>query len=103
MGVLESVDLKQKNFPYRKNYEEFYQKYELLSPLYGQCRYDNMKKDAYDFRQLSCDIVRDTLKQFGKEYYALGLTKIFMMLEVVALFDKAVHKMVSIISNKCSM
>lgn len=35
MGVLESVDLKQKNFPYRKNYEEFYQRYELLSPLYA--------------------------------------------------------------------
>jgi myosin heavy subunit len=49
MGVLESVDLKQKNFPYRKNYEEFYSRYELLSPLYGQCRYDNMDKTAYDF------------------------------------------------------
>ena len=24
MGVLESVDLKQKNYPYRKKYEEFY-------------------------------------------------------------------------------
>jgi len=50
MGVLESVDLKQKNFPYRKNYEEFYQRYELLSPLYGRCRYDNMVKSEYDFR-----------------------------------------------------
>mmetsp|Transcript_29119 Transcript_29119/g.28163 ORF Transcript_29119/g.28163 Transcript_29119/m.28163 type:complete len:96 (+) Transcript_29119:1919-2206(+) len=35
MGVLESVSLKQKNFPYRKGFEEFYAKYELLSPLYG--------------------------------------------------------------------
>ena len=96
MGVLESVDLKQKNFPYRKNYEEFYSRYELLSPLYGKCRYDNMVKGAYDFRELSCNIVRDTLKEFGQEYYALGRSKIFMMLEVVALFDKAVQKMVII-------
>ena len=50
MGVLESVNLKQKNFPYRKTYEEFYARYELLSPLYGVCRYDNMDKSAYDFR-----------------------------------------------------
>lgn len=54
-----------------------------------------MDKSAYDFRQLSVNIVDSTLKGFGQEYYALGRTKIFMMLEVVALFDKAVQKMVS--------
>jgi myosin heavy subunit len=98
MGVLESVDLKQKNFPYRKNYEEFYARYELLSPIYGKCRYDNMDKGAYDFRELSVSIVKITLQEFGKEYYALGTTKIFMMLEVVALFDKAIQKMVTYFS-----
>lgn len=67
MGVLESVDLKQKNFPYRINYEEFYQRYEMLSPIYGRCRYDNMVKSEYDFRQLSVDIVRDCLKDAVKE------------------------------------
>jgi myosin heavy subunit len=35
MGVLESVDLKQKNFPIRKRWEEFYAEYELLSPRYA--------------------------------------------------------------------
>jgi myosin heavy subunit len=35
MGVLESIDLKQKNYPFRKSFEEFYAKYELLSPIYG--------------------------------------------------------------------
>lgn len=60
MGVLESVDLKQKNFPYRKYYEDFYARYELLGPIYGQCRYDNMvDKSAYNFRQLSINIVHD--------------------------------------------
>jgi myosin heavy subunit len=49
-----------------------------------------MIKENYDFRQLSVNIVKDTLKDFASEYYALGNTKIFMMLEVVALFDKAV-------------
>lgn len=56
-----------------------------------------MVKSEYDFRQLSVDIVRDTLKDAVKEYYALGRSKIFMMMEVVALFDKAVHKMVRIL------
>ena len=100
MGVLESVDLKQKNFPYRKYYEEFYQKYEMLGPLYGSCRYDNMTdKSKYNFRELAIGIVTDQLKQHCKEYYALGRNKIFMMLEVVALLDKAMWKAVSSFIN----
>ena len=39
MGVMESVALKQKNFPFRKKFEEFYAEYELLSPKYAQKRY----------------------------------------------------------------
>jgi len=35
MGVMESVDLKQKNFPIRKRWEEFYAEFELLSPRYA--------------------------------------------------------------------
>lgn len=58
MGVLESVDLKQKNFPYRKYYDEFYHRYEILSPLYGSCRYHNMTdKSRYNFRELTIGIV----------------------------------------------
>ena len=39
MGVMESVALKQKNFPFRKKFEEFYAEYELLSPRYAQKSY----------------------------------------------------------------
>ena len=35
MGVLESVDLKQKNYPFRKKFEEFYAEYELLGSRYS--------------------------------------------------------------------
>lgn len=43
MGVLESVDLKQKNYPFRKKFEEFYAEYELLSSRYATMRYYQMK------------------------------------------------------------
>ena len=39
MGVLESVNLKQKNFPFRRKYEEFYADFEILSPHFAQERY----------------------------------------------------------------
>ena len=39
MGVMESVALKQKNFPFRKKFEDFYAEYEILSPRYAQVRY----------------------------------------------------------------
>ena len=42
MGVLESIKVKQENFPYRKSYEEFYKQYELLSPAYSEGRYAMM-------------------------------------------------------------
>ena len=50
MGVLESVDLKQKNFPFRKKFEEFYAEYELLSPHYAVERYYQMDKASVDFK-----------------------------------------------------
>jgi myosin heavy subunit len=40
MGVLESVKLKQDNFPFRKKYEEFYADYELLSEHFAVERFD---------------------------------------------------------------
>jgi len=49
MGVMESVALKQKNFPFRKKFEEFYAEYELLSPRYAQKRYYQMDKGSEDF------------------------------------------------------
>lgn len=49
MGVMESVALKQKNFPFRKKFEEFYAEYELLSPRYAQKRYYQMQKESEDF------------------------------------------------------
>ena len=59
MGVLESVDLKQKNFPFRKKFEEFYSEYELLSPRFATIRYYQMKQrnSPEDFEALSKDIV----------------------------------------------
>jgi myosin heavy subunit len=75
----------------------FYARYELLSPIYGQCRYEKMVKDSYDFRTLSLGIVKDVLGGFRPELYALGRTKVFMMSEIVALFEKAMSKMVSML------
>ena len=78
---MESVDLKQKNFPFRKRFEEFYAEYELLSPRYAQVRYYQMKKESEDFKALSTAIVLESMQDCGKEFYAIGNTKILMMPE----------------------
>ena len=60
MGVLESIKVKQENFPYRKKYEEFYRIYELLSPAYVNGRYDMMSENeraTKDWNKLSKEIV----------------------------------------------
>jgi myosin heavy subunit len=96
MGVLESIDLKQKNYPYRKSFEEFYQRYEIISPIFGTQRYDQMDKGSTDFRQLSSEIIKDTLLGFGSDLYAIGNTKILMRNEIVAVLDRAKGKAVTI-------
>ena len=59
MGVLESVDLKQKNFPFRKKFEEFYSDFELLSPRFATLRYYQMKQrnSPENWEALSTDIM----------------------------------------------
>ena len=96
MGILESIDVKQKNYPFRKNFEEFYHRYELLSPLYGTMRYDQMPKNS-DFRSMSESILKEALNGLGGEFYAVGKTKILMRNELVALLEKAKYKAVSLI------
>ena len=79
MGVLESVDLKQKNYPFRKKFEEFYAEYELLSPRYAAVRYYMMNKHAEDFKALTLQIFDLCLLNLGKDKYAIGNTKVLMM------------------------
>lgn len=62
---MESVDLKQKNFPFRKKFEEFYAEYELLSPRYASKRYYQMDKGSEDFEKLAKDIVIDGMQGCG--------------------------------------
>ena len=57
MGVLESVELKQKNFPFRKKFEDFYSDYELLSPRYATIRYYQMNKASEDFETMAKQIM----------------------------------------------
>ena len=82
MGVLESVELKQKNFPFRKKFEEFYAEFELLSPRFAQVRYMQMDKNSEDFEGMSKKIVTESMKGLAADFYALGNTKILMMPEV---------------------
>lgn len=65
MGVMESVALKQKNFPFRKKFEEFYAEYELLSPRYAQKRYYQMDKGAEDFETMAKNIVTESMQGCG--------------------------------------
>jgi myosin heavy subunit len=88
MGVLESVKLKQDNFPFRKKYDEFYADYELLSEHFAVERYDQMAKSS-DFEGYSKKIVESCMHGLGQEFYALGKTKVLAMPEAKAVWDTA--------------
>ena len=61
MGVLESIRVKQENFPYRYKYEEFYKNFELLSPAFVEGRYDLMTPDqrlSKEWKNLTEEIIK---------------------------------------------
>lgn len=92
MGVLESVDLKQKNYPFRKKFEEFYSDYELLSPRYAEKRYYQMDKGSEDFKALTVDIFALCLLGLGGDKYAIGNTKVLMMPQIKQVLDICIEK-----------
>ena len=97
MGVLESVDLKQKNYPFRKKFEEFYEEYELLSSRYSEIRYYQMTPDIKaneNFKGHVQEIFRKCVGDIGGEgeKYAIGRSKVLMMPTIKTILDKCMAK-----------
>lgn len=95
MGVLESIKVKQENYPYRKTFEEFYKQYELLSDEYANGKYSMMKpekKMSINWRQRTEDIITKVFSALGNadeynKFYAMGKTKILQMSEIKSVLD----------------
>lgn len=51
-----------------------------------------MDKGSEDFQKLACDIVTECMQGCGKEYYALGNTKILMMPEARTVIEECMKK-----------
>ena len=106
MGVLESIKVKQENYPYRYKYEEFYRTFELLSPEYVAGRYDLMSeatlrsKDPY-WRDYTIDILKQAFGPCDEAEYAdffkCGRTKILMDPECKLVLDESRAIAVSLI------
>jgi myosin heavy subunit len=106
MGVLESIKVKQENFPYRKKYEDFYRLYEILSPGFAEGRYDTMpestremKRDESNpkgFKMLSEEIIKRVFSPLDQSeyshFYKCGRTKILKMAEVRAALQASRNK-----------
>jgi myosin heavy subunit len=101
MGVLESIRVKQENFPYRYKYEDFYRNYELLSPEYTKGRYDLMtesdrrsKEDKWP--QYAEEILKVAFAPMQAEEWAHlkanGVTRLLMHAECKMVLDKCKSK-----------
>lgn len=99
MGVLESIRVKQENFPYRYKYEDFYKNYELLSSAYVEGRYDLMSQDQKNMKkwnELGKEIMLRVFAPLAPEeyqdFFAEGRTKIMMHAEAKAVVDASKNK-----------
>ena len=89
MGVLESIEVKQKNFPYRRKFAEFYQRYEDLCSLSGSKRFATLVSENADFKNLSEMIITETFRDLAEGLFAFGYNKIFCKNELVLVLEKA--------------
>lgn len=92
MGVLESIEVKQKNFPYRRKFVEFYQRYEDLCSTSASKRFEVMVQEGADFEKLCHQIIEETLRGHAEGLYAFGHRKIFLKNELVQVIEKARSK-----------
>jgi len=92
MGVLESIEVKQKNFPFRRKFNEFYHRYEDLCSISSSKRYDMLIGENADFKQLCEQVLKETLRDFADELYAFGHVKIFCKNELILVLEKARSK-----------
>ena len=92
MGVLESIEVKQKNYPYRRKFNEFYHRYEDLCPSTASQRYHTLEEAGADFRKLSEEILQCTFRGLADGLFAFGHQKVFLKNELVQVLEKARFK-----------
>lgn len=72
MGVLESIEVKQKNYPYRRKFIEFYQRYEDLCSASATKRFEEYVAQKADFEALSRKILEETFHGCANDMFAFG-------------------------------
>lgn len=78
MGVLESIKVKQINYPYWRTYQDFYEWYEQLCSLSATVWYPQLVHENANFKSLSKWLLDETLQGKGRELFEFGHTKLFM-------------------------
>ena len=78
MGVLESIKVKQINYPYWRTYQDFYERYEQLCSLSATVWYPQLVQENANFKSLSKWLLDETLQGKGWELFEFGITKLFM-------------------------
>lgn len=92
MGVLESIEVKQKNYPYRRKFIEFYQRYEDLCSASATKRFEKYVADGADFEALCRKTLEETFHGLANDLFDFGHSKVFCKNELVYVMEKARSK-----------
>lgn len=92
MGVLESIRVKQINFPYRARFMDFYQNYEVLGSQSATMRFQRLKEQGADFKELSVRIMNEVFQGEGQGKFEIGQTKIFMKAAMLSVIEDCLRK-----------
>jgi len=92
MGVLESIEVKQKNYPYRRKFIDFYRRYEDLCSASASKRFAAYEAEGADFEKLCKQLLDETLHGLADGLFEFGHRKVFLKNELVLVLEKARSK-----------
>jgi myosin heavy subunit len=83
--VLDSLKVRKKNYPIRRPYQGFYQKFGDMTK--NPCFPDLVASKA-DFRKLTEQMFKDTMPEIGPDLVLFGKSRIFIRLEAMPKIER---------------
>ena len=88
MGVLDTIKIRRINYPNRKLYKQFYERYEFLCSKSMEKPIKILIKENADFKALSETIFKEQFNNLGKDFYLFGSTRMFMKNEIFGALEE---------------
>ena len=92
IGVLDAINIRKSNYPYRMKYDKFYEQYEDLCSVSIETPLRVLKEQNPKYLELTKQVIKEQLGELGKDLYAFGKSLILFKNEIRIVLEKGKKK-----------